>query len=103
MGHAGAADGLNECFLNDAVLDIQGQLTCALFRCTPADAMGQAADILDFHCLGPLSLLRDRSRTMVCALSYRTHVFHFYGIKHSFFPFLKQILPFHTPEGKASC
>ncbi|WP_431651149.1 hypothetical protein, partial [Erwinia amylovora] len=47
MGHTRAADGLNECLLDDAVLDIQGQLTCALFRCTPADAMGQAADILD--------------------------------------------------------
>ena len=31
---------------------------------------------------------------MVCALSDRTHVFHFCGIKHNFYPFLKQIIFF---------
>ena len=94
MGHTGTSDGLNESFLDDAFLDVQGQLTGALLRSTPADTVGQTADVLDFHCLRPLALLRDRSRTMVCALSDRTHVFHFCGIKHNFYPFLKQIIFF---------
>ena len=39
---------------------------------------------------------------MVCALSDRTHVFHFCGIKHNFYPFLKQIIFFPELEENAS-
>ena len=45
MGHAGAADGLDQCFFDDAVLDVQAELTCALLRCAPAHAMRKAGDI----------------------------------------------------------
>ena len=36
MGHAGAADGLDQGFFDDAVLDVQGQFAGALLRGAPA-------------------------------------------------------------------
>ena len=47
MGHAAAADGLYQRLLNDAILDIQGQLAGALLRRAPANAVGKAGDIAD--------------------------------------------------------
>ena len=77
MGHAGAADGLHQCFLDDAVLDVECQLAGALLRSTPADAVGKTADILDFLRLHPLALFGDRRRTVVCALGNGTHMLDF--------------------------
>ena len=77
MGHAGAANGLNESFLDDAVLDIQGQLAGTLLRCAPAYTMGEAADVLHVLGLDPLALLRNRSGAVVHFLCHTCHVFHF--------------------------
>ena len=41
MGHAGAADGLDQGFLDDAVLDVEGQLAGALLGSAPAHAVGE--------------------------------------------------------------
>ena len=62
VGHAGAAEGLHQRFLDDAVLDVQGQLAGALLRRAPADAVGKAADVLDFLRLHPLALFGDRAQ-----------------------------------------
>ena len=68
--HPGATDGFNQRLLDDSLFDVQCQLTGALLRCAPADAVGQAADVLYFlgfvpicplqeweqgSCLGPLA------------------------------------------------
>ena len=39
MRHAGAADGLDESFLDDAVLHVEGELAGALLRRAPTDTM----------------------------------------------------------------
>ena len=87
MGHAGAADGLNKRFFDHAVFDVQRQLAGALLRCAPANTMSEAGNILDFLCLNPLALLGNGSRTMICALCYRTHMLYFSRINHKSLPF----------------
>ena len=77
MGHSGAADGLNQSFLNDAVLDVQRQLAGTLLRSAPADAVCVAGDVLDISGLHPFRLFRDRSCAMVYALVYDAHVLYF--------------------------
>ena len=63
--------------------------------------LSQAASngISDFLDLSPCTLLRNGSRTMVCALGYRTHIFHFDRINHSTIPFLLRTL-FPANSGK---
>jgi hypothetical protein len=56
MGHAGAAEGLDQRLFDDPVFDVQGQLARALLRRAPADAVGQAGDVRDFLGLHPLPL-----------------------------------------------
>ena len=68
MGHAGAADGLHQGFLNDAVLHVQGQLAGALLGSAPADAMGKAGDVGDLLGLDPLALLGDGGGAVISAL-----------------------------------
>ena len=41
MGHAGAADGLHQRFLDDALFHVQRQLAGALLRRAPANAVRQ--------------------------------------------------------------
>ena len=47
MRHAGTADGLYQCFFNDAVFDIQGQLAGALLRRAPADTVREAGTMTE--------------------------------------------------------
>ena len=82
MGHTGTADGLDQSLFDDAVLDIQAQLACALLRCAPAHAMGKAGDILDFLCLHPFALFGNGSRAMIRALGNRAHMLDFCSIDH---------------------
>ena len=82
MGHTGAADGLHQCLLDDAIFDVQGQLAGALLRGAPADTVGKAGDIGDFLGLHPPPLLRDGSRAVVSALGHRTHMLYFRSIDH---------------------
>ncbi len=77
VGHAGAAQGFDEGFLDDAVLDIERQLAGALLGRAPAHAVGKAADILDLLRFDPLSLLGDGSRIMLRAFSDAKHLFNF--------------------------
>jgi len=49
VGHAGAANGLDQGFLDDAVFDVQAQLAGTLLGGTPAYTVGVAADILNFY------------------------------------------------------
>ena len=85
MGHAGAADGLHQRLLNDAVLDIQRQLAGALLGGAPAHAVGKTGNIGDFLGLDPLALLGDGSRTVISALGDGTHMLYLSGIDHSEF------------------
>ena len=82
VGHTGAADGLHQRLLDDALLHVQGQFAGALLRSTPADAVGQTADILDFLGLNPLSFFRDGGRSVIRALGHRAHTLYFAGIDH---------------------
>ncbi len=83
MGHAGAADGLYQRFLNDAVFHIQGQLAGALLGCAPADAMGKAGDIADLLGLHPLALFGNGSRAVISALGYGAHMLNLSRIDHN--------------------
>ena len=47
MRHAGAADGLDESFLDDAVLHVEGELAGALLRRAPTDTMRKAGNVAD--------------------------------------------------------
>ena len=85
MGHAGAADGLHQRLLNDAVFDVQRQLAGALLGSAPADAVGEAGNIGDLLGLDPLALLGDGSRTVISALGDGTHMLYLSGIDHSEF------------------
>ena len=76
MSHAGAADGLNQSFLDDAFLNVQGELAAALLRSTPAYTMSQAADILNLLGLYPLALFWNWSWTMVYFFCNASHVFN---------------------------
>ena len=75
--HAGAADRLDEGFLDDAVLDVERELASALLRCAPANTMREAADILDVLGFDPFAFLRDWSSAVMNFLRYTCHVFHF--------------------------
>ena len=77
VSHARAADGLDESFFDDTVLDVERQLASTLLGSAPANAMCQAADVLNLFCLYPLALFRNGSRTMVGAFGHTTHVLNF--------------------------
>ena len=77
MRHAGAADRLDEALLDDAFFDVQRELASALLRCAPANAMRQAADVLDVLGLDPLAFFRNRGCAVVNFLRDSRHVFHF--------------------------
>ena len=101
MGHAGAADGLHQSLLDDAVLHVQRQLAGALLRGAPADTVGEAGDISDLLGLYPLALLGNGSRAVISALGHRTHVLHFRRIDHSDdVPFCVIVVPF---GGQTTC
>ena len=48
MGHAGAADGLDQGFLDNAVFNVQAEFAAALLGGAPADAVGVAGNVFDF-------------------------------------------------------
>ena len=93
MGHAGAADGLHQSFLNDALLDVQGQLAGTLLGSAPADTMGKAADVLDLLGLNPLALFGNGSGAVVGALSHGAHILYFCTVNHGNFPFFQKTFP----------
>ena len=70
VGHAGAADGLDQGFLDDALLDVQGQLAGALLGRAPAHAVGEAGDVLDLLGLHPPPFLGDGRGTVVGSLGH---------------------------------
>ena len=63
VGHARAADGLNEGLLDDAVLDVQREL--------------KTGDVGNLLSLDPLALLGDGCGAVVCTLGNGAHVLHF--------------------------
>ena len=75
--HAGAPKGLNQRLLDNALLHIQGQLTCALLRSTPAHTVCQTGNILYLFRLNPFRFFWDRSTAMMNALCHWTHFFYF--------------------------
>ena len=97
VGHAGAADGLHQSLLDDAVFDVQGQLAGTLLRGAPAHAVGQAADVGDLLGLDPLALLGNGRGAVVGALGDRTHVLYFAGVDHSL------TNPFSRPAASFAC
>ena len=88
MGHAGAADGLHQRFLDDAVFHVQAQLARALLRRAPAHTVGVTGDVFDSLRLDPLALFRDGRGAVIRALGDADHVFHFFGILHFGFPLI---------------
>ena len=82
MGHAGAAQGLDQRLLNDTVLDVEGELAGALLGSAPAHAVGEAGDVLNFLGLDPLALLGEGGGTVVRALGDGAHVLHFGRVDH---------------------
>ena len=77
VGHSGTSEGLHQSFLDDAVLDVQGQLAGTLLRCAPAHTMCVTGNVLNLFCLHPLCFLRDRSGTVMHSLCDRAHVLDF--------------------------
>ena len=90
MGHTGATDGFNQGFFDDTVFDVEGQFTGALLRSAPADAVGQTGNLGDFLHFDPFAFFGDRRRTVMRALSDRTHLFYFVGIGRHNSLFLSQ-------------
>jgi hypothetical protein len=82
-GHAGAADGLHQRFLDDAVLHVQRQLAGTLLRGAPAHTVGKTGDVGDLLGLHPLALLRNGRRSVISALGHGTHMLNFSRIDHS--------------------
>ena len=74
MGHTGAADGFDQSFLYNPILDIKRQLTGTLLRGTPANAVGQTRNIFNLIGFDPFALLRDRRWSMVGTLDNRVPV-----------------------------
>ena len=91
MGHARAADGLDQSLLNDALLDVERQLAGALLGRAPADTVGKAGNIGDLLGLDPLALFGDRGRAVICALCDGTHMLDFGRINHNDLPFLSSV------------
>ncbi len=87
MGHAGAAQGLHQSFLHDAVFNVEGQLAGALLGGAPADAVAEAGDVFDLIGLDPLPLLRDGRGAMLRAFCQGAHLLYFVGIIHILAPF----------------
>jgi hypothetical protein len=77
VGHTGATDGLNECLLNYALLNVKGKLTCTLLRSAPADTVGKTGNIADLSCLDPLTLFGNGSGAVVRTLGNVSHVLNF--------------------------
>ena len=71
-----SASSMTPCF------DVEGQFAGALLGRAPADAVGQAGDVLDLLCLHPLALFGDRRGAMVGALGDADHFFYFLGVLH---------------------
>ena len=88
VGHAGAADGLDQRLLNDALLDVERQLARALLWSAPADAVGKAGNVGELLGLHPLALFGDGSGTVICALGDRAHMLNFGRVNHGDLPFL---------------
>ena len=77
VGHARAADGLNEGLLDDAVLDVLRELAGALLRCAPTHTVRKTGDVGNLLSLDPLALLGDGCGAVVCTLGNGAHVLHF--------------------------
>ena len=77
MCHAGAADRLDESFLNDALLDIEGELAGTLLRCAPANTVRISGNIFHFPGLDPLRFFRNGSRAVMYALMNDAHILYF--------------------------
>ena len=77
MGHAGAAEGLDQGFLDDTVFDVEGQLAGTLLGGTPAHTVGQTGNVADLFGLYPFAFFRNRSRTVVGTLGDLAHLLDF--------------------------
>ncbi len=77
MRHSGAADGLNQRFLDDALLYVQRQLAGPLLGSAPAHSVGQARHVGYFFDLGPTAFLWNRCRAMIGPLGNYAHLFNF--------------------------
>ena len=66
------------------VFYIEGQFVGALLWGTPADAVGESADIAYLSGLCPCTFLWNRGGTMIRALSHSAHLLYFRRVLHSF-------------------
>jgi hypothetical protein len=95
VSHTGATDSLNKCLLDNAVLNVEGKLACALLRCAPTNTVSETGDVTDLLCLNPKSLLGNGSGTVVRTLGNYAHVLYFMGVDkfcHNFYsPFFDKL------------
>ena len=82
MGHAGAAQRLDERLFDDALFDVQGQFAGALLRRAPADAVRQTGDVFNFFGMNPCTLFGDGRGTVMGTSFHAHHLGHFIGILH---------------------
>ena len=82
VGHARAADGFDEGFLDDALLHVERQLAGTLLRRTPTHAVGETGDVLNLGGCCPSPLLRDGCGAVIAALLDATHMFNFCRVLH---------------------
>ena len=82
VGHARAADGLDEGLLDDALLDVKRKLAGTLLRGAPTHTVREARDVGNLLGLDPLALLGDGCGAVIRALGDGAHILDFCGILH---------------------
>ena len=83
VGHARAAERLDQRFLDDAVFDVEGQLAGSLLRGAPAHTVRQARDVFDLFGTYPFPLFGNRGRRVVGTLLHAAHLLHFMCVDHN--------------------
>ena len=78
MGHARAADGLDEALHDDTLLDVERELAGSLLGSAPSHTVGVARNVLDLLGLNPLTLFRNWSRAVVGTFFDNAHVVDFF-------------------------
>ena len=69
-------EALNTDLVCDAINTAMRELAASLLRCTPADTVCIAGNVLNFFGLNPLSLFRNRGSAMMYPLCYGTHILY---------------------------
>ena len=77
MCHSRAADGFNESFLDDTLLNVKGKLASSLLRSAPTNSVSKSGNVGNLFSLHPKSFFGNRSRTVLGAFLNAAHVVNF--------------------------